>query len=348
MNLQEYVVEKKPILKDFIVEFLKNQNASLFEQEDILNRFSEFVTNGKMLRGLIICLISQMYGKDVSKESLSLAAAIEINHSSLLMHDDILDNDRLRRGKKTIFAQYEDEGRNVNINNPYFYGISSAIIVGDIGIFLAVKLFQNVSEEYLKDVLDLFYCEMVSVGLAEQYEFGVGMKDIEISDDAILDIYRYKTARYTFSLPMKLGALIAGASEEQIKLLDKIGEELGIIFQIIDDEIGLLGTEEEIGKPVGSDIRENKKTLVRKMLFEEVGEEERQKLMEAFGNHNLTQDQIKSVQEITKNFGIDKKIFEIVSSRADSLKPQIDQLEISYEHKNLLKEFVDYNLHRTA
>lgn len=348
MNLQEYVVEKKPILKDFIIDFLKSQNSSLFEQEDILNKLSEFVTNGKMLRGLIVCLTSQMYGKDVSKESLSLAAAIEINHSSLLMHDDILDNDRLRRGKKTIFAQYEDEGKNANINNPYFYGTSSAIIVGDIGIFLAVKLFQDVDKEYLKDVLNLFYSEMVFVGIAEQYEFGVGLKDVEISEDAILDIYRHKTARYTFSLPMKLGALIAGASEEQIKLLDQIGEELGIIFQIIDDEIGLLGNEEEIGKPVGSDIRENKKTLIRKMLFEEARGEEKQKLMQAFGNHNLTEDQIKSVQEITKHFGIDKKVFEIVSSRVESLKPQIDQLEISDEYKNLLKEFVDYNLHRTA
>ncbi len=348
MNLQEYVGEKKPILKDFIVDFLKSQNSSLFEQEEILNKLSEFVTNGKMLRGLIVCLISQMYGKDVSKESLSLAAAIEINHSSLLMHDDILDNDRLRRGKKTIFAQYEDEGRSANINDPYFYGTSSAIIVGDIGIFLAVKLFQNVNQEYLRDVLNLFYSEMMFVGLAEQYEFGVGLKDIEINEDAILDIYRYKTARYTFSLPMKLGALIAGAPEDQIRLLDKIGEELGIIFQIIDDEIGLLGDEEEIGKPVGSDIRENKKTLVRKMLFEEAGDEDKQKLLEAFGNHNLTEGQIKNVQEIIKKFGVDKKIFEIVSSRAANLKPKIDQLEISEDHKNLLKEFVDYNLHRTA
>src|SRR3989344_370704 len=121
MNLQEYVVEKKPVLKDFILNFLQEQNSSLFDYDDIIQKLLDFVTNGKMLRGLIICLVSEMYGKSITKETLSLAAAIELNHSSLLMHDDILDNDRLRRGKKTIFAQYEDEGKEDNLENPYFY-----------------------------------------------------------------------------------------------------------------------------------------------------------------------------------------------------------------------------------
>lgn len=348
MNLQEYVADKKPVLTNFIFEYLNNQDSSPFEYKDILDKLSQFVTNGKMLRGLIVCLTSQMYGKDISKEALSLAAAIEINHSSLLMHDDILDNDRLRRGKKTIFAQYEDEAKENNIENPYFYGTSSAIIVGDIGIFLAVRLFENISTEYLKSILSLFYREMIYVGLAEQYEFGVGLKETEITNDEILDIYRFKTARYTFSLPMKLGAIIAGASDDQIALLDVIGEELGIIFQIIDDEIGLLGNEEEIGKPVGSDIRENKKTLVRKMLFEEATEEEKVTLQSAFGNHNLTEDQIAQVQHITKNHEIDKKIIEITQKRAQGLSPKIDALSISDDYKELLKEFVQYNLHRTA
>lgn len=348
MNLQEYVTANKPALKNFILDFLNSQDTSLFEYQDITKKLSDFVTNGKMLRGLIVCLTSEMYGKDIRKDTLSLAAAIEINHSSLLMHDDILDNDRLRRGKKTIFAQYEDEAREHNIQDSYFYGTSSAIIVGDIGIFLAVRLFENVADEYIKKILSLFYKEMLNVGLAEQYEFGVGLKDIEISDDEILNIYRYKTARYTFSLPMKLGAIIAGADDNQIQLLDRIGEELGIIFQIIDDEIGLLGNEEEIGKPVGSDIRENKKTLVRKILFENATEEERVFLHSAFGNPNLTEDQIRNVQEITKNHHIDKKIIEISQKRAEGLIGQIDKLSISEEYKNVLKEFVQYNLHRTA
>lgn len=348
MNLQEYVASNKPVLKEFIVNFLTKQDSGLFNSTEINQKLIEFATNGKMLRGLIVCLASEMYGVPISEQSLSLAGAIEINHSSLLMHDDILDNDRLRRGKKTIFAQYEDEAKENNIENPYFYGTSSAIIVGDIGIFLAVRLFENISTEYVKSILSLFYREMIYVGLAEQYEFGVGLKETEITNDEILDIYRFKTARYTFSLPMKLGAIIAGASDDQIALLDVIGEELGIIFQIIDDEIGLLGTEEEIGKPVGSDIRENKKTLVRKMLFEEATEEERVILQNAFGNHNLTEDQIAQVQHITKNHEIDKKIIEITQKRAQGLSPKIDALSIPAEYKQLLKEFVQYNLHRTA
>lgn len=348
MNLQEYVAEKKPVLTSFLLDYLRSQDSSIFEYDDIIQRLSAFVTNGKMLRGLIVCLTSQMYGAEVTKETLSLASAIEINHSSLLMHDDILDNDRLRRGKKTIFAQYEEEALQHKIKDPYFYGVSSAIIVGDIGIFLAVRLFDNVTDDHVKKVLSLFYKEMISVGLAEQYEFGVGLKDTEITEDEIMDIYRYKTARYTFSLPMKLGALVAGASEDQIELLDGIGEELGIIFQIIDDEIGLLGNEEEIGKPVGSDIRENKKTLIRKLLFQEASANEKNILESAFGNHDLTADQVVKVQEIIKNHELDKKILAIASKRAEGLMGQIDKLLISDDYKELLKEFVQYNLHRTA
>lgn len=348
MNLQEYVAEKKPVLISFLRDYLNSQDYSVFEYEDIIQKLSAFVTNGKMLRGLIVCLTSQMYGGEISKETLSLASAIEINHSSLLMHDDILDNDRLRRGKKTIFAQYEEEALQHKIKDPYFYGVSSAIIVGDIGIFLAVRLFDNVSDDRIKNVLSLFYKEMIRVGLAEQYEFGVGLKDKEITEDEIMDIYRYKTARYTFSLPMKLGALVAGASPDQIELLDNIGEELGIIFQIIDDEIGLLGNEQEIGKPVGSDIRENKKTLIRKLLFQEASADEKNFLESTFGNHDLTIHQVAKVQEIIKSHELDKKILEIASSRAEGLMGQIDKLLISDEYKDLLKEFVQYNLHRTA
>lgn len=348
MNLQEYVVTNKPTLKNYILDFLQSQTDPIFEYNDIAQKLSMFVTNGKMLRGLIVCLASQMYGKDIGNDTLSLASAVEINHSTILMHDDILDNDRLRRGSKTIFAQYEEEAQKNGIANPYFFGISSAIVVGDIGFFLAAKLLANVNKEYIQKVLVLFYKEMVSLGLAEHHEFGVGLKNIEISEDEIFNIYRYKTARYTFSLPMKLGGLIAGATDDQITLLDAIGEELGIIFQIIDDAIGLLGTEEEIGKPVGSDIRENKKTLIRKMLFEEADEEEIRILQDAFGNQNLVQEQILQIQNIIKKHKIDKKIQELASSKAKLLYPKIDQLRVTNEYKMLLNEFVQYNLHRTA
>lgn len=348
MTLQEYVQKNKPLLEHFLITYLNSQKGAIFYSDQIVEKLVDFTTHGKMLRGLIICLVGEMYGKGIDDTSLSLAAAIELNHSALLIHDDILDNDRLRRGRKTIFAQYEEEGKTLGVQNPYFYGTSNAICVGDVSIFLAVKLFKNLSQNAFGEVIHSFYQEMVQVGLAEQYEFAAGQKNDALSEESILEIYKYKTARYTFSLPMRLGGLIAGTQKQEIDLLDTIGEELGIIFQMKDDEIGLLGNEEAIGKPVGSDIRENKKTFIRNMLFASSNDDERIFLNSSFGNEALGWEDIKKIQDIAIKYKIHELVQEEIKKRAEKILPRIDELSVSKEYKMLLCDFVEYNITRVS
>src|SRR6185437_3870747 len=127
-----------------------------------------------------------------------------------------------------------------------------------------------------------------------------------VTQEEIEQVYRYKTARYTFSLPLMLGALLAQKDATIIQQLENFGEKIGTLFQLKDDDISLFGKEETTGKPEGSDIRENKKTLHRHYLFQYASSEEKQQLQTLFGKQNLTKNDIAYVRELFNTLHIEQ------------------------------------------
>jgi geranylgeranyl diphosphate synthase type I len=164
----------------------------------------------------------------------------------------------------------------------------------------------------------------------------------------ILDLYRKKTGRYTFSLPLAIGAFLAGA--ENTERLSEAGEYMGILFQLKDDELGIFASEAVLGKPIGADIRENKKTVYREHLFALSDSETRQKLKAIFGNQHLEHSDLEFVRSKIQELDIEKKIHGLIDEytiKANTiLKPIIDK---SGSHiKNLFEELLDYIIHRQA
>ena len=235
---------------------------------DLGGRLLDFALRGKMVRGGLLLLGHEMHaaggGRAAPRPVLRAAAAMEIIHSSLLIHDDIMDNDRLRRGGRTIFAQYEQAGRRARAVDPAAFGRSMGICAGDVGYFLAWEILSGlaVDAERKVELLALVSRELSYVGLAQMQDVAFSAFPRIPSRDDVLALYIYKTARYTFALPLMAGALIAGAPAAERRRLCELGERLGVIFQVRDDELGIFGSEAETGKPVGSDIREGKKTLL--------------------------------------------------------------------------------------
>ena len=168
----------------------------------------------------------------------------------------------------------------------------------------------------------------------------------EFPEERIMNVYKYKTAIYTFSVPFTTGAVLAESHENDLQTLYKLGEKIGIIFQIKDDEIGIFGDESEIGKPVGSDISENKKTLWRNYLFEKSSDEERVKLENIFGKSNLKRDDIDFVRKMI----LEKNVKEIVEGKIKKLFEEGEQLieilNISEYYKMFLHGLMNYNINR--
>lgn len=346
MNLKEYLSEKRKLLEPFILDYLKSKkgnNSSLVYLDDAIEKLEEFVTQGKMLRGILVLASVEMFGKKIEEQELKVAAALELTHSALLIHDDIMDNDVTRRGNPTIFAQYISEAPKVS--DPKAYGISQGINVGDISLFYAYELLSESSDRKL---IKFFTDELVKVGAAQMQDVAFGYASDNPSNESILNVYIYKSGRYTFSLPLVMGAILSNKDDLTIKKLDEFGEKLGTIFQIKDDELGLFGEEEEIGKPVGSDIRENKKTIFRALLFSKANDDQLHFLNSVFGNEKLSKEEIEKVKELLKTQGVIEEVDLMVENLLSEVRSVLETLEISDDSQRLLNEFIEYNLKRSV
>lgn len=349
MNFKELIADKRELIQKNLKDYISEQSKNIPESFLELNAFSsidKFVSNGKLVRGSLYLLTVEILGGKISQKHIDVACAIELMHSSLLIHDDIIDNDFIRRGNDTVFSMYIKRGKKKKTFNPSHYGISMGIVVGDIGIFSAMHLVSKYNDKKLSDILMFYARELVLVALAEGKDVELGQAPTEPSLDDIYDVYRYKTARYTFTMPYVAAAITQNADKKTIKLLDKLGETTGIVFQIKDDELGIFGDEKTIGKPVGSDIRENKKTVVRHLLFKKADLKTKKYLEKVFGAKSILFKDIEEVRKLIVNLGIKEEIGAIVDNLSGESLQIIESLKIDEIYKEKLRELVYFNKQR--
>ena len=277
------------------------------------------------------------------------AAALEIIHSSLLIHDDIMDNDRLRRGARTVFAQYEQVGRDRRAADPGRFGLSMGICAGDVGYFVAWDILSRLPLDpaVRAALLALVSRELAYVGLAQMQDIAFGAFARTPARDEVIALYLHKTARYTFSLPLMAGALLAGAGAAERRRLGELGERLGVIFQVRDDDLGVFGTEAETGKPVGSDIREGKKTLLYIELFRKARGAERSELEALFGKTTLSRAEAARVRSAIEKLGARKTLDSMLAGLAEDANRMIGALPISQDHAAVLRDICERSLQRT-
>ena len=351
MTFDNYAKEKRTLIEANLKNFLKykknNNLPKIFAEQNVISNLQDFILRGKLMRGTLFLFGCEMLGKKIDSKLLDIAVGIEIAHSSLLIHDDIIDNDVTRRGEKTIFAKYIDRGMKISAIDPIHYGKSIGIVAGDVGFFLGLELFSKSQSPLNSEILKYYANEILIVALAEGVDSELGQIKKEASRDEIYSVYRLKTARYTFSLPLVMAGIVCNAKTKTIGILDKLGENAGIIFQIKDDEIGLFGKAKQIGKPVGSDIRENKKTLIRAVLFDKATSKEKVRLGNYFGNAKVTSKQIKEVISLCKKYNV----LDELQRETDLIMKRVwdlyELLDIKIEYKAMLKELLEFNLKRT-
>lgn len=338
--------------KNSIEKYLKNFFFSLKEElsdvnrwgSDLSDRLLEFSLQGKMIRGALTIASCEMLSGTVPPWIIPVAGAFELIHSSLLIHDDIMDNDLYRRGEKTIFFQYIDIGKGEIRGDSSHFGKSLGICAGDIGFFLAQKILSDteLNPETRNRIFEFWANELVRVGLAQMQDVYFSISRRQVEEDEILNLYRFKTARYTFSIPLVTGAIAARADRQTISLLEKLGEHMGIIFQIKDDELGLFGTEEETGKPVGTDIRERKQTLYAFYLFKMVPESEAETLRALYEKKTITVSDLQNIKDIITKSGVYEMIEKTVLAHKNDALKLIDALGTEEKWKKILRGLISY------
>ncbi len=335
-------------LREFI-EIKKTEKApKLFSDRKYFESLEEFVSRGKLLRGSLFILMTEGFGGKVDKKTLDIACAIELTHSALLIQDDIIDKDNLRRGEKTIHVKYKDIGEDEKASDPYHYGMSSAVVISDLAFFLAFELLANCGGEIVIKIVKYYSKEIQNVILAEGVDSAFGLTDKKASLQDIEDVYLYKTARYTFSLPFELAVIFTKGPDDARKLMGKLGELMGMVFQIKDDEMGFHGDEKEIGKPVGSDIREDKKTIIRHYLFESSTIKIKEELEGIFGNQQIGLEEVLRVRDIYKELLVQESIDKEIKKYMDQAWEIYEEIKLKNGYKKILKEFLEFNVNRSS
>ncbi len=316
--------------------------------KQVVRRVRKFTIQGKMIRGGLVIFAYETSRPRSSAAVVRAAAAIELFHAALLIHDDIMDRSMLRRGLPSVYAQYARLAAERGFVTPGHYGMSQAIGVGDIYLFMAFSLLADVQlpSTRKQKMIRLFAEEMMKVGIAQMQEMELSAQKTLPSRQKILDVYRHKTARYTFSLPLMLGALMAGKSRQHMRSFEQIGEKMGVIFQIRDDELGIFSTEQESGKSVGTDIAEHKKTLLYYYLMKRAVAADKKTVDEIFQNNKITKQHVKTVLACMQKYGVQQLVQHDVSQLKIDAQKKIKAMHINNKDKKILLTLLEYILQR--
>lgn len=199
---------------------------------------------GKRLRPVLMLLAYNLYKDDVDT-ILDPASGIEMYHNFTLLHDDLMDNADMRRGKQTVHVKW---------NN------NTAILSGDVMLSLADIYMSHCDDHYFRKVMETFSRTSVEIAEGQQYDMDFENRD-DVTEQEYIEMIRLKTS-VLLACSLKIGAILAGASDEDAENLYKVGEQMGLAFQLHDDYLDVYGDPKVFGKKVGGDILCNKKTFL--------------------------------------------------------------------------------------
>jgi geranylgeranyl diphosphate synthase type I len=287
---------------------------------------------GKRLRPLMAMTVAEAVGKK-GEDAIPFGCCLEIIHNFTLVHDDVMDEDPMRRGRPTVHVLYD---------------VPTAIIAGDALFALAFKVLATtpVDGERLRRLLESVSDTIYLVAEGQQMDI-----DFESRTDVTVEEYMEMVEKKTavlFACAAEGGAIIGGGTEDQIQDMYEYARLSGIGFQIWDDVLGLIASEKVLGKPVGSDIRNGKRTLIAVHALEKLGAKGRKQHateLKAFGNAKATDTEVKKVIELFESTGSIKHAKDIALDYAVKAKKKLDCLPESKE-KQFLAALVDFSVGR--
>lgn len=221
---------------------------------------------GKRFRPRMVFAAYEALGGTDFEAAACIGAAFELLHTALILHDDVIDRDFTRRGGPNLAGAYRDRALATGAQDAAaeHRGISAAVIAGDLALFNAYRLIDRsgVSDVVRRRLVEVMDDALFASAAGELIDVDFSfMPDVPRVDD-ILTMERLKTAVYSFECPLQAGAILAGAAEDTVATLGDFGRDIGIAYQLVDDLLGVFGTESETGKTTVGDLREGKRTVL--------------------------------------------------------------------------------------
>lgn len=286
---------------------------------------------GKRMRPVLTLMAAEIFNCEY-KKGLNAATAVEVFHNFSLIHDDIMDDAPLRRGKETVHEKWD---------------LNTGILSGDAMLILAYQYFENYEPQVFQKLAKLFSKTALEVCEGQQYDVDFESRD-DVTIPEYLKMIEYKTA-VLVGAAMKMGAIVAETSEENSNLIYDFGLNLGIAFQLQDDYLDAFGDPKTFGKQVGGDIIENKKTYLYLKALEFGNNEQQEQLSHLFSiQPSDNTDKIESVKQIfieTKSAAETQNAIKYYTQKAfDTL----NKLDVEESKKEVLKSFGEKLMNRNV
>lgn len=286
---------------------------------------------GKRLRPVLTLMTTEIFDVDYNK-AINAATAIEVFHNFSLIHDDIMDDAPLRRGKETVHEKWD---------------LNTGILSGDAMLILAYQYFEEYEPIVFQQLAKLFSKTALEVCEGQQYDV-----DFETRDDVTIAEYlkmiEYKTA-VLVGAAMKMGAIVAETSEENANLIYDFGINLGIAFQLQDDYLDAFGNPETFGKQIGGDIIENKKTYLYLKAMEFSTPENKEILSHLFSvQPSDNSDKIASVKTIFDESGASATTQDAILNYTQKSFEILSKIDVSEDKKKILRKFGEQLMNRNV
>ena len=314
-------VEDKLIL---VEEKIKNKLSS---EVDLVEKISDYhlKTGGKRLRALLTLVSSKMCGYKKGVRDINLAACVELIHSATLLHDDVIDNSLIRRGKKT---------------SNLIWGNKSSILTGD---YLLSRCFEMMVEDGDLEILKLLSSTSAEISQGEVLQLQ-HKGEIDMLEETYLKIISAKTASL-FSAATKVGSILTNKENKLKEALEFYGKNLGLTFQIADDTLDYNSDLNIFGKKTGNDFYEGKITLPIILLYQKVKKNEKTEIEEIFKKSKRSEQDFKKILSLINNYNIIFECYKKAEYFINLASNSLSVFEDSNE-KNIFKNLTSFSLER--
>ena len=285
---------------------------------------------GKRIRPQLVLMGCEIFNGEIT-QVLPAAAAIELFHNFSLIHDDIMDNATLRRGKPTVHTQFDT---------------NTAILSGDAAVVLCYEeLLKLPLTKSIPDSISLFNKTALEVCEGQQYDM-LFEKRSDVTVDEYLEMIRLKTA-VLLGCALQLGSLLAGADEKNQQLIYQFGMNIGIAFQLQDDILDTFGNPEKFGKKVGGDIIQNKKTFLLLKAIQLANQPQAKVLNEWLNKNEFNEtEKVEKIKSIFEEIGVRKIAEQQMQNYYQSALQAVDELNVTDANKKQLIAFADLLMNR--
>lgn len=284
---------------------------------------------GKRIRPTLMLLGYNLF-KDNPEKILMNAVALETYHNYTLLHDDLMDNADLRRGHETVHKKWD---------------ANTAILSGDSMLVLAYERMAQCDEKHLAKVLKLFTTTALEIGEGQQFDMEFETRN-DVKEEEYIEMIRLKTS-VLLACALKMGAILADASDEDAENLYKFGEQIGLAFQLQDDYLDVYGDTKVFGKEIGGDITSNKKTYMLINAFNLANDTQRVELQKWVDAKDFDRkEKVAAVTRLYNEIGIDKLAQDKIAYYFEQSKKYLDAVNVPAERKEELAKYAQKMMKR--